>query len=287
MIVGTGMSTEFGRIARMVESVEASRTPLQENLDWLGATLGKGALAVVGLVVVVGLARGLPIIELLVFGIALAVAVVPEALPAVVTISLAIGVQRMIKRHALVRRLPAVETLGSTSIICSDKTGTLTKDEMTVRQIFTAGQLYEVTGVATSHAANSRSTATQPSFHPQLRSCSRRRPVQRCPDHLRRGRRTLSSRRSDRSGSGRRGRQSRPEKRRPRPRISAHSENPFSSETKRMTTLHGGKDGPVAYSKGAAEILMEASAKAADSDGEAPLDDERRQRFPPGRAAHG
>ena len=101
------MSTEFGHIARLVETVEAGRTPLQENLDRLGATLGKAALAVVALVVVVGLARGLPVIDMFMFGIALAVAVVPEALPAVVTISLAIGVRRMVKRNALVRRLPS------------------------------------------------------------------------------------------------------------------------------------------------------------------------------------
>ena len=134
LVVSTGMSTEFGRIARMVETVEVARTPLQENLDRLGAALGKAALAVVALVVVIGLLRGLPVIEMFMFGIALAVAVVPEALPAVVTISLAIGVRRMVKRNALVRRLPIVETLGSTSVICSDKTGTLTRNEMTVRQ---------------------------------------------------------------------------------------------------------------------------------------------------------
>ena len=120
----------------MVETVEAGRTPLQENLDRLGGTLAKAALAVVALVVVIGLARGLPALEMFMFGIALAVAVVPEALPAVVTISLAIGVRRMVKRNALVRRLPIVETLGSTSVICSDKTGTLTKNEMTVRRVF-------------------------------------------------------------------------------------------------------------------------------------------------------
>src|SRR5687767_6773321 len=146
LVVATGMSTEFGQIARMVESVDASRTPLQENLDRLGAALGKAALVVVGVVVAVGLARGLPPIEMFMFGIALAVAVVPEALPAVVTISLAIGVRRMVRRHALVRRLPIVETLGSTSVICSDKTGTLTKNEMTVRHLCADRQLFELSG---------------------------------------------------------------------------------------------------------------------------------------------
>ena len=128
VVVATGMSTEFGHITRLVQTVEASRTPLQENLDRLGATLGKAALVVVACVVAVGLARGLPVIDMFMFGIALAVAVVPEALPAVVTISLAIGVRRMVKRNALVRRLPIVETLGSTSVICSDKTGTLDQE---------------------------------------------------------------------------------------------------------------------------------------------------------------
>jgi Ca2+-transporting ATPase len=146
VVVSTGPSTEFGRIAQLVQSVEAGRTPLQENLDRLGGALGKAALAVVALVIALGLWRGLPPIEMFLFGIALSVAVVPEALPAVVTISLAIGVRRMVRRNALVRRLPIVETLGSTSVICTDKTGTLTKNEMTVRQVFADDQLFEVSG---------------------------------------------------------------------------------------------------------------------------------------------
>ena len=146
LVVATGMDTEFGKIAQMLETVETSRTPLQENLDKVGRILAIVALIVVAVIVGIGLWRGQPLIEMLIFGIALAVAVVPEALPAVVTISLAIGVQRMVKRHALVRRLPAVETLGSTTVICSDKTGTLTKDEMTAREIFLAGQTIQVSG---------------------------------------------------------------------------------------------------------------------------------------------
>ena len=146
IVVATGMSTEFGRISRLVQTVEAGRTPLQENLDKLGRTLGKAALVVVALIVALGVWRGLPVLDMFIFGIALAVAVVPEALPAVVTISLAIGVRRMVKRNALVRRLPVVETLGSTSVICSDKTGTLTKNEMTVRRLFVAGRMVTVSG---------------------------------------------------------------------------------------------------------------------------------------------
>src|SRR5690606_22263693 len=119
---------------------------LQKNLDRIGRALAVVALVIVAAVVMMGLSRGQPFIEMLVFGIALAVAVVPEALPAVVTVSLAIGVKRMVKRNALVRRLPAVETLGSTSVVCSDKTGTLTKDEMTVRSIYAGGEEVEVTG---------------------------------------------------------------------------------------------------------------------------------------------
>ncbi|MCA1604961.1 MAG: HAD-IC family P-type ATPase, partial [Acidobacteria bacterium] len=146
LVVATGMSTEFGKIARMLESVDSSKTPLQYNLDRVGKTLARASFGVVLLIVGLGLFRGQPFVEMLIFGVALAVAVVPEALPAVVTISLALGVKRMVKRNALVRRLPAVETLGSTSVICSDKTGTLTRDEMTVRRMFVGGRLLQVSG---------------------------------------------------------------------------------------------------------------------------------------------
>ena len=147
VVVATGMSTELGQISRLVQTVESARTPLQDNLDRLGAMLGKAALGVVALIVALGLWRGLPPLDMLIFGIALAVAVVPEALPAVVTISLAIGVRRMAKRNALVRRLPLVETLGTTSVICSDKTGTLTCNEMTVRRLVAGRAGFVVSGV--------------------------------------------------------------------------------------------------------------------------------------------
>ncbi|MGE5217874.1 MAG: cation-translocating P-type ATPase, partial [Chloroflexota bacterium] len=146
VVVATGMKTEFGQIAQYLQTVPSSRTPLQENLDKVGSVLARAALAIVAVIAGVGLLRGEDLLNMIIFGIALAVAVVPEALPAVITVSLAIGVQRMARRNALVRRLSAVETLGSVSVICSDKTGTLTKDEMTVREIFVAEKRLTVSG---------------------------------------------------------------------------------------------------------------------------------------------
>jgi Ca2+-transporting ATPase len=146
VVTATGMNTEFGKITGMLQEVETAKTPLQKNLDHVGKNLAKAAGVIVVIIVGLGVFRGQPFLEMIIFGIALAVAVVPEALPAVVTISLAIGVQRMVKRNALIRRLPIVETLGCTSVICSDKTGTLTKDEMTIRKIFVSGQVYDVDG---------------------------------------------------------------------------------------------------------------------------------------------
>ena len=117
VVVNTGMNTEFGKIAGLLEEVESGQTPLQRNLDELGKTLAKVSFAVIFFVFVVGVVRGNNAAEMFIWAIALAIAVVPEALPAVITISLAIGVQRMVSKNALVRKLPAVETLGATSII--------------------------------------------------------------------------------------------------------------------------------------------------------------------------
>lgn len=142
----TGMNTEFGKIAGALKDVKEPKTPLQKNLDVLGKRLGIVALILVVVIVTLGAIRGEDLFTMLLFGIALAVAVVPEALPAVVTVSLALGVQRLVKRKALVRKLAAVETLGSTTVICTDKTGTLTKDEMTVRVIVAGGIRTDVTG---------------------------------------------------------------------------------------------------------------------------------------------
>ncbi|MDQ4076486.1 MAG: HAD-IC family P-type ATPase, partial [Chloroflexota bacterium] len=139
VVTETGMSTELGKIADMIQEVEREPTPLQRRLDNLGKTLAVVALGIIAVVVVLGLLRGEDLEILFLTGISMAVAVVPEGLPAVVTITLALGSQRMLARHALIRKLPAVETLGSVTTICSDKTGTLTENRMTVTVLDVAG----------------------------------------------------------------------------------------------------------------------------------------------------
>lgn len=145
VVVSTGMRTQIGRIAEMLQAVQEGPTPLQQRLDQLGRTLGWAALAVVGLVFLVGLLRGTPILDMFLLAVTLAIAAVPEGLPAVVTVSLALGMREMIKRNALIRRLASVETLGSASVIGSDKTGTLTQNEMTVTRLWVDGQFIDVT----------------------------------------------------------------------------------------------------------------------------------------------
>jgi Ca2+-transporting ATPase len=147
VVVATAMKTELGRIAELLDETAADEsTPLEKKLEAFGRVLVWACLVIVALLFVLGLLRGTPPFELFMTSISLAVAAVPEGLPAVVTVALALGVRRMAHRRALVRRLAAVETLGSTTIICTDKTGTLTVGEMTVRALFVAGRSYEVTG---------------------------------------------------------------------------------------------------------------------------------------------
>jgi Ca2+-transporting ATPase len=165
LVTGTGMNTQIGMIAEMIQSYEDEDTPLQQKLQQLGKVLGTACIAICGVVLVYGLFRdtrlsdiftiGLleylraeqkDIINLFMTAVSLAIAAVPEGLPAIVTICLALGMQQMIKRNALIRKLPAVETLGCATVICSDKTGTLTQNEMTVVQGWTAGKRFKVTG---------------------------------------------------------------------------------------------------------------------------------------------
>ncbi len=273
VVITTAMETEFGKIARMLQSVKTGRTPLQENLDKIGRLLARAALVIVAIIVAFGLFRGQPFIEMLVFGIALAVAVVPEALPAVVTISLAIGVQRMAKRHTLIRRLSAVETLGSTSIICTDKTGTLTRDEMTAREIFVAGHTIHISGsgyepqgrffrdsqtVELSDQLKEllQAAALASDTHIVFNEADNRWHIKGDPTEgalvVAAAKAGLNKAALDTLF----------------PRV---NEIPFTSEAKRMTTLHSGQGGLSAYSKGAPEVIIDSCTRYLTEAGQEPL----------------
>lgn len=146
VVVGTSHDTEIGKIATMIEEIEDDLTPLQNKLDKLGKKLGILTIIICAIVFALGLIQKREVIDMLLVSVSLAVAAIPEGLPAIVTIVLAIGMGRMVKKNAIVKKLLAVETLGSTTYICSDKTGTLTQNEMTVKKVYSDGKYYDVTG---------------------------------------------------------------------------------------------------------------------------------------------
>jgi Ca2+-transporting ATPase len=258
IITATGMTTEFGKIAGMLQEVKTERTPLQINLDRMGKRIAIVGLSLCFILAVLGVLRGHEILEMFVWGIALAVAAVPEALPAVVVISLALGVRRMVKRHALIRRLPAVETLGCTTVICSDKTGTMTQDQMTIKRIYTDGQFVEVGGTGYNPKGNfSRDGKTyeiqkDAGLNTLLRIgclCNDSRLVQTGDEWIIKGDPTEGALIVAAAKAG-----IRTEEENVRyPRI---REIPFSSETKMMTTVHRIPTGEVAYIKGAPEVIL-------------------------------
>jgi Ca2+-transporting ATPase len=282
LVTATGMRTEFGAIARMLEGVEVGRTPLQENLDRVGHVLVRAAFAVVALIVGLGLLRGQPLLEMVIFGIALAVAVVPEALPAVVTISLAIGVQRMVRRNALIRRLPAVETLGCVSVICSDKTGTLTKDEMTVRKLLVDGQQLELSGAGYepqgAFSLDGSRIEPSPTLLLLLRTAALASDAELVQSEC--GAAVTWGIKGDptegalvvaaaKAGLWKADLDAE------LPRI---AEVPFASETRRMTTLHRGADGEtVACAKGAPEVIVGSCVARLTGAGTVELDAGQRQ----------
>ncbi|XP_066499392.1 calcium-transporting ATPase type 2C member 1 isoform X1 [Hoplias malabaricus] len=153
IVIGTGENSEFGEVFKMMQAEEAPKTPLQKSMDLLGKQLSLYSFGIIGVIMMVGWLQGKHILDMFTIGVSLAVAAIPEGLPIVVTVTLALGVMRMVKKRAIVKKLPIVETLGCCNVICSDKTGTLTKNEMTVTHIYTSdGQHAEVTGVGYNSA---------------------------------------------------------------------------------------------------------------------------------------
>jgi Ca2+-transporting ATPase len=281
LVVATGMETQFGGIARMLQAIERGKTPLQQGLDRLAMTLARIALVVVLLVVGLGLLRGQPFLEMLLFGAALAVAVVPEALPAVITISLTLAAQRMVKRNALIRRLPATETLGSVSVICTDKTGTLTKNEMTVRKVFVAGRMLDVSGAGYEpdgdYSDDGSPVEPPPALIETLRAAvlaSDAHIVRNEDDGqwLLRGDPTEGALVVAAAKAGVRRQELEPQF----PRV---NEIPFTSESKRMTTLHRTPEGTVAYEKGAPEVVLRSCSRQLGPSGVTTLDDDARERL--------
>lgn len=255
VVTATGMGTELGRIAAMLQEQEDLKTPLQKRLALFGRRMALAVLAICAIVFGMGLLRGEPVLLMLLTAISLAVAAIPEALPAVVTISLALGARQMVKLSALVKKLPAVETLGSITYICSDKTGTLTENRMTVEKVWVDGRMLDapdgglkqfedlLTGLAVSNDASEASDGrilgdpTEVALHTVAKTHGF-------------------------------------DKESIEEKIVRVSEVPFDSQRKCMTTFHQGDGRLVAFTKGAADVLLQKSENVRTHEGLQELDGE-------------
>ena len=255
VVVGTGMRTRLGGIAGMLAAVPNAQTPLQLRLAVLGRHLATAALAICALVFVSGLLRGEPAMLMLLTALSLAVAAIPEALPAVVTVLLALGARHMAQAQALIRRLPAVETLGSVTFICSDKTGTLTENRMRATDLYLASGRMAIDAVDPTREPDGRMLAA-------LALCN---DVEAGPAHEPLGDPTeVALWQAARSAGA-----DKAVLAADAPRV---AEVPFDSERKRMTTIHRAPTGFIAYTKGASEAVLERCARIATTDGSADLD---------------
>ncbi|MFA7398414.1 MAG: HAD-IC family P-type ATPase, partial [Candidatus Bathyarchaeia archaeon] len=276
IVTNTGMTTEFGKIAEMVQSAPQEKTPLEKRMGSVGKWIGLLAVIIAISVAIAGVVVGRPIPEMVLWAISLAVAAVPEALPAIITGALAIGMYRMAKSNSIVKRLPAVETLGSTSVICSDKTGTLTKGEMTVQRLYVNGQTIKVTGIGYTPEGQFQIDDKKIVLDENLKALLKTSVL--CND---------SDLEKD-SESGKWTVKGDPTEGalvvaaekfnlkkatfdKDEPRI---AEIPFSSERKRMTTIHTGDNKKTAYMKGAPEIVLSKCSKILLNGKAVPLTDE-------------
>ena len=285
LVTATGPKTELGKIAAMIHreaQAEQEETPLQRRLEQLGHTLLWLSLVIVAVVFLLGMLRGVPLIMMFLTSVSLAVAAIPEGLPAVVTITLALGVTRMVQRHALIRRLPAVETLGSTTVICSDKTGTLTKNEMTVTHLYLDGEVLTVSGEGYTPLGEIRTEKGPTSAKPYLGLTALLRAGVLCNGaELRQegsawqvvGDPTEGALLVVAAKTG----LSKADLDRENPVL---GEVPFDSERKKMTVVRHAASGPVAYVKGAPDVLLRDCTAWMTGDGQiTTLTEESRQRI--------
>jgi len=280
VVVATGNATEVGRISELISAAPELQTPLTKKIAHFSHILLYAILALAAATVLIGVLRGQPALEMFMAAVALAVGAIPEGLPAALSITLAIGVARMAKRRAVIRRLPAVETLGSTTVICTDKTGTLTENQMTVQEIYAGDEAFEVSGAGYDPSGTVLKQG-EPITHggtPVLLECLRagllcndsillekegRWGVQGDPTE---GALIVAAAKGGLSAEGEAARL---------PRLDVI---PFESERQYMATLHdtGQDETPIAYVKGAAEIILERCTESLDATGAAqPVDRER------------
>ncbi|MBU0989371.1 MAG: cation-translocating P-type ATPase [Proteobacteria bacterium] len=270
VVVKTGMDSEMGKIAESIASVEDDETPLQKKLDRLGRKLGILTLVICAIIITFGIYKGGNILEMIMVGVSLAVAAVPEGLPIVVTIALALGVKRMVAQNVLVKRLPSVETLGCTTVICTDKTGTLTRNEMTVTKLFVNNTVVDITGTGYGTSGEFLSSGEKIDASPAELL-------------LRIGVLNNDAALSEKEGvigdpteaclivSAAKAGMKKADLEEKFPRI---NEIPFDSERKRKSTVHRTSEGLVMYTKGAPDVMLKLCSKV-NTDGKVlPLTDE-------------
>jgi P-type Ca2+ transporter type 2C len=282
VVSATGMDTELGRIAGMIQQIHRETTPLQRKLDEFGKWIVYLCFILVGMVFLLEWLRGGKMIDVFLTAVSLAVAAIPEGLPAVVTIALALGVQRMVKRHALIRKLPSVETLGCATVICSDKTGTLTRNEMTVQALFAGGRVYSVTGVGYAPEGEIRregvvvrDPASVPELHQTLLCgalCNSARLVHKSGAYSIAGDPTEGALLTAAAKAGIR----REETESDFPFV---DEIPFDSDRKRMTVLRREGTGVAAFVKGAPDGLLDRCDSILENGGIRPITGDDRKRI--------
>ncbi|OIP64499.1 MAG: ATPase [Nitrospirae bacterium CG_4_9_14_3_um_filter_53_35] len=287
VITGTGMDTELGRIAAMLQEEEEVKTPLQKRLAVFGRKLALAVLAICAIVLVIGILRGEPPMLMLLTAISLAVAAIPEALPAVITISLALGAKKLIMQHALIKKLPAVETLGSVTYICSDKTGTLTLNKMTVEEIYLDGKILRS---AEMEFVKAKRQAGHSPLHHLLNALALSNDAQTGADGSVIGDPTEIALYDMAKKQG----FEKKELENDFPRV---TEIPFDSARKCMTTFHkiphthpfskGGEGGFISFTKGAIDVLIDQSDNILTSGGLRAVDSEEISRINERMAADG